>query len=144
MQTAITSGLLAFLGTLLALYAQRRIMSENWLFQRRAETFAKFMIDLQEYRNEQLSIDDDSQPDKNNYSMDKIYTSANIVCFYLPDKFRSDFRSNFNNYMKFNPDLSNISHEAPAKSLSKIYEPKFQYEKNIQEIFEANLKCPTW
>ena len=141
METAIISGLFAFLGALLALYAQRRTMSESWLLQKRSEAFAKFLIDLQEHRNEQLSIDD-SQPEKNNYSLDKIYTSANIVSLYLPEDSRSEFKSNFDNYMKFEPDFTGVTED--VKQLKKIYEPQHQCEKNIQRIFENNLKCTAW
>ncbi len=141
MQTAIISGLFAFLGALIALYAQRRTMNESWLFQKRAETFAKFLVDLQEYRNEQLSVDD-SQPEKNNYSLDKIYTSANIVCLYLSEIPRGEFRSNFESYMKFVPDFTGLT--GGAKQLQKIYEPQHTSEKNIQKIFELNLKSTTW
>jgi hypothetical protein len=141
MQTAIISGLFAFIGALLALYAQRRTMSESWLLQKRSENFAKFLIDLQEHRNEQLSFDD-SQPEKNNYSLDKIYTSANIVCLYLPEDSRSEFKSNFDNYMKFKPDFSGVTGD--FKQLIKIHEPQHQCEKNIQRIFENNLKCTAW
>ena len=141
MQTAIISGLFAFLGALVALYAQRRTMNESWLLQKRAETFAKFMIDLQEYRNEQLTIDD-NQPEKNNYSLDKIYTSANIVCLYLSEKPRNEFRSNFESYMKFIPDFTGLTGD--VKQLQKVYEPQHMCEKNIQKIFETNLKPTAW
>jgi hypothetical protein len=108
MQSALLSGLFFILGALITLYAQRRTTSEGLLFQKRAETFTKFMLDLQEYRNEQLSIDDD-QPEKNNYSLDKIYTSANIVCLYLPKNSRNEFRTLFDCYMKFITDLTGSS-----------------------------------
>jgi hypothetical protein len=49
MQTAIISGLFAFLGALIALYAQRRTMQESWLLQRRAESFAKFLAVLESF-----------------------------------------------------------------------------------------------
>ena len=99
------------------------------------------MVDFQEYRNEQLYIDD-SQPEKNNYSLDKICTSANIVCLYLAEDSRSEFRLNFDNWLKFVPDFAGLT--GGVKQLKKIYEPQFQCEKNIQKIFEHNLKCPLW
>ena len=121
MGTAIISGIFAFIGTCIALYVQRRTIGENWLLQKRAEAFAKFMVALQEFENEQLSIDE-NEPEKNNYSLAKIYTSANIVCLYLPERARNEFRENFDKYMKFVPDFTAFTGD--IRQVKQLWEPR--------------------
>lgn len=134
--TTIISCVFSFAGAFFAVYYQRRTMRETSLFQKRADTFAKFLLDFQEYRKYRQS-DREFTPEEHGYSLDKIYTSANMVCLYLPDKSRLSFRENLDDYIKFRIDFTN-----PLIDLSNyraMLEPLFQFEKNIQRIFEKNL-----
>lgn len=54
MQTAIFAGLCALVGTVVGQALNRKTLQESWLAQKRAEVFAKFLVDLYEYRKDTM------------------------------------------------------------------------------------------
>jgi hypothetical protein len=147
---AIVSGVFAFLGAIFGNIAgqllNRKTQRETWLLQKRAEVFSKFILDLEEYNNELIRIDDGIQDNMINSkakssALGKLCTSEIIVCFYLSDKTKDIFKSNIRKYISFTPNFSDCSN---AESLRKAYEPLFGVEKEIYKIFENNLSNVSW
>jgi len=135
-QTAIFAGFCALAGTVIGQTINKKTQREGWLAQKRAEVFAKFLMDLYEYRKDTIKEDEEDLTIKG-IALEKIYTSANIVCFYLPEITRTEFRKNFENHISFEPAFNGA---ITSKDLKNIYKELFESEKNMQKIFEKTLK----
>jgi len=132
---ALISGLFAFGGAFLAIRSQRKLMRDNWMLQKRSEVFSQFLTDFLEYRSE-VTFANDEDHEKLTLIQEKIFTSANKVCLYLPGNTRREFRNTFEGYMKFTPDFSGAVN---SESLKHIFAPKFELEQKFQTIFERVL-----
>jgi hypothetical protein len=136
MQTAIFAGACALVGTVLGQALNRKTLHGSWLAQKRAEVFAKFLVDLYEYRKDTIK-ENEEDPVIKGIALEKIYTSANIVCFYLPESTRKEFKANFEKHIGFEPVFNGV---ITSKDLKYIYSELFESEVKIQQIFEKTLK----
>lgn len=145
MQTAIVSGLFAFIGSLIAVYLQQRVSRESWLLQKRAEVFSQFHLDFEKYEEEcrkaeeEFGYDTLERSKRQSIAMGKLNISENIVCFYLSSTDRKTFRDLLSKRLKFSPDFSSIEGEMTPEKLRKCYEPLYDIETMMQNLFEDNL-----
>lgn len=148
MQTAIIAGCFAFLGAVIGQLLSRNTQRETWLLQKRAEVFSKFLTDLDVYNQEISRINNstvssvDEWKDKAD-ALDKVKISEKIVCLYLSDASKKEFRTLFENYHTFTPDCYTAG-EFDMEKLKTCWEPHFQTEENIQKLFEKNLSDISW
>ena len=144
MQTAIIAGCFAFLGAVIGQLLSRNTQKETWLLQKRAETFSKFYIDLENYETEVFRIDD-SGIDENNgmkmkmYVLESLFTSASIVRLYLSSKNREKFMEYLINFVHFKyGDMSTLEK-------TKIeFKKRDNLKQDIINIFESNLEKIKW
>ena len=144
MQIAIIAGCFAFLGAVVGQLLSRNTQRETWLLQKRAEAFSKFYTDLEAYEADIFRIDDsvinESEAMKQkSYALEKLYTSASIVCLYLSFKDKATFLENLNSYVHY--QFKNMS---TLEEITKEFKNREQHKKNINLIFEGSLAKISW
>lgn len=138
MQTAIISGLFAFLGAMIALFTQRRIMHDNWLLQRRAETFSTFLKELECYlvtaiekkKSKSWPTDTASQTKMFVELSNEAWISGKTACLFLSRKHKPVFKKLLEEVI--------FSEYLIAGSEDMEKHPR-KYIDAIEQIFEENL-----
>src|SRR6266702_80564 len=148
MQTALIAGFFAFLGAVIGQLLNRNTQRETWLLQKRAEVFSKFLTDIDTYNQEISRVSNltGEDPDEWKYkadALDKVKISEKIVCLYLSEASKKKFRTLFESYHTFVPDIYTDGVFDMEKTKTS-WETHFQIEENIQKLFEKNLSDISW
>ena len=151
---AIIAGLCSFMGAVVGQAVgqllSRNTQREKWLLQKRSEVFSKFLLDVNEYDNALQHIENTCGLDsldgarEQATAFNKILISESIVCFYLSDGSKKEFRKLVDNCRKFVPDFDLMVGEYNSKQLKACYQPLYDMQDDLQKLLEENLSKISW
>ena len=151
---AIIAGLCSFMGAVVGQAVgqllSRNTQRETWLLQKRSEVFSKFLLDVNEYDiafqhiENTCGLDSLDGAREQATAFNKILISENIVCFYLSDDSKKEFRRLVDSCRKFVPDFDLMAGEYNSKQLKACYQPLYDMQENLQKLLEKNLSKISW
>jgi hypothetical protein len=141
MTGAIVSGLFALMGALIGVFIQRNTQHQNWLLEKRAEAFAEFLQRFEVSRREASDIIYNSEEKVSELetqileAYEPTFIYSKIVRLFLSDDSKEEFSKLVHNYWSIQT--------TGGISVKKI-EGLNNNLNQIQNILEANLRCPRW
>ncbi len=148
MEAALIAGFFAFFGAVAGQVSNRNTQRETWLLQKRAEVFYKFIEDFDQYDREITRLKTVNNTDERHtdhmLACDKLNASENIVCFYLSEQDKKEFRDLVSQKRDFEYDYSKITDYKDPAQIQVLVAPWLDLSDKIQALFERNLEKISW
>ncbi|ACM21594.1 hypothetical protein Geob_3251 [Geotalea daltonii FRC-32] len=148
MNTALIAGLFAFIGGIIGQLLNRNTQRETWLLQKRAEVFSEYLAAVEKYNQElskivEMNLNSSEEWRLRTDARNAVRISEKIVCLYLSDDNKEEFRTLVENYFDFEPDIYTDG-VFDTDKLKTCWDPHFKIEDNIQKLFEKNISDISW